>query len=144
MLLPASRSNASLLLSASNRDGPPFASSKVLNMSYHSAFELDDDRKASLKSKRGFNPAKSVLDQTCENDLGTLTLAEARDVVKTYTRLLFDFEKLNRIESVTREVCVKQVYLLLLNIKNPDFDRTLNPHKFTQLFRVLEIDLTEE
>ena len=114
-----------------------------MNMSYYSAYELDDDKKNSLKTKRSFNPTKSILDQTCENDINILTLAEARDVIKKFTRLLMDFEKLKKIKSVREEICLKQVYLLLLNLTNARFDRSLNPYKFSRLFEHLGIDLTE-
>lgn len=144
LLLPSSRGSVNLLSSKNKYNLPKFSSSKVSNMSYYSAYELDDDKKDSLKTKRSFNPGKSILDQTCENEIRTLTLAEARDVIKKFAHLLHDFQKLNKITSVTEEICLKEVYLLLLNLKNADFNRSLNPHKFSQLFRVLDIDLTEE
>lgn len=133
------------LKSTSNKLGlSRFSSGKVINMSYHSAFELDDDKKFSLKTKRSYNPGGSLLEQNCENETSTLTLAEARDVIKKYTQLLMDFEKLNKIRSIREEICLKQVYLLLLNLKNGTYDRTLNPYKFENLFKILGIDLTEE
>ena len=113
-------------------------------MSYHSAFELDDVKKFSLKTKRSYNPQQSLLEHNCENETSTLTLAEARDIIKKYTQLLMDFDKLNKIRSIREEICLKQIYLLLLNLKNASYDRTLNPHKFEHLFKVLGIDLSEE
>ena len=133
------------ILSITNKHGlARFSSSKVANMSYHSAYELDDDKKFSLKTKRSYNPTGSLLEQNCENDTATLTLAEARDVIKKYTQLLMDFQKLNKIRMIREEICLKEVYLLLLNLKNPTYDRSLNPLKFSHLFTVLGIDLSEE
>lgn len=85
-----------------------------------------------------------MLEHNCENEVSTLTLAEARDILRRYTQLLLDFEKLNRIKSLREEICLKEVYMLLLNIKNANVYRTLNPLKFSHLFTILGIDLTEK
>ena len=71
-------------------------------------------------------------------------MAEVRDIIKKYVGVLLDFDRLNNLKSIREEICLKEVYLLLLNLKNPSYDRTLNPHKLAHLFDILDINLTNE
>jgi hypothetical protein len=105
---------------------------------------MDDDKKNSLMTKKRTNYAGSILDENCENQLGALTLAEVRDIFRKYIRVVMDFDRLNKITSIKEEICLKEVYLLLLNLKNGTYDRSLNSYKFGVLFQLLDIDLNEE
>jgi len=123
---------------------PKFVSSKLTNSSYFTDGDMDEDKKQSLTLKKRLNHSGHLLDDNCENDIGALTLAETKDILRKYVKLLVDFDRLNQIVSLREEVCLKEVYLMLLNLKNPTYDRTLNPFKYSVLFSVLDINLTEE
>jgi len=137
-------SRSGLSARGSQRSIGAFSASKLMNTSYYSAIEMDDDKKNSLMTKKRTNYAGSILDENCENQLGALTLAEVRDIFRKYIRVVMDFDRLNKITSIKEEICLKEVYLLLLNLKNGTYDRSLNSYKFGVLFQLLDIDLNEE
>ena len=141
-LLYCSNTRRSRQSSASGQQ--KFVSSKLTNSSYFTDYDMDEDKKMSLSLKKKLNYSGQLLDENCENDIESLTLAETKDILRKYVKLLVDFDRLNQISSLREEICLKEVYLILLNLKNPTYDRTLNPYKYSVLFEVLNVNLTEE
>ena len=97
-------------------------------------------------SKKSFNGTfgSFYLENSCETDIQVLTNVEVKDMFRRYAKLLLDFERLNQIQSLKEEICLKEIYLMLLNLKNATYDRTLSPYKYRALFELLDINLTEE
>lgn len=125
-------------------DLPRFSSAKLTNRSYYSETEMDNEKKDTCMLKKKLNYRGSILDENCETQLTTLTLAEIKDLFRKYVHALVEFDRINQIKSLKEEICLKEVYLLLLNLKNPDYSRTLSPHNYNKLFDVLGLDLTDE